>query len=454
MNNDVFEKLSVPKAVMTMALPTVLSMLVNILYNMADTFFVGQTGDANQVAAVSLTTPVFMLLMAVGNIFGIGGSTAISRFLGQQRRDKAKSACAFCFYMAIGCGIVMSLVFILGIKQILHIIGASENTYKFAHDYLMYIGFGAAFNVVSFMFGNIVRAEGAAKVSMIGMMLGTVINIILDPVMILFMNMGVAGAAIATVIGNVCSVIFYLQYFLRGKSSLSISIKDFSVKDKIPSNVFKIGLPASLNNVLMSTANILLNIYLVKYGDNAVAAMGVAMKANMLPVLICIGMSSGVQPLVAYAFGARNFKRMKAVMRFTGTCNVIFATTITAVYFVFTKQVISIFINDSEVIAYGVQMLRALMLSAPVLGIMFIFNFSFQAMGKALPSLILSIGRQGLFFLPILVIGAAVAGLDGLIYAQPVADLAAVVIASVMFVIIMRGINKEIASENGKKISA
>lgn len=438
MNQDVFEKYPVPKAVFTMALPTVLSMLVTVFYNMADTFFVGQTGDANQVAAVSLTTPVFLLAMAMGNIFGIGGSSYISRLLGEGHEEKAKKVSSFCCYGCIVFGILMMIFFLGGMNLILKLIGADNNTYGFAKDYLTYIGYGAVFVVFSNAFGNIVRSEGAAKQAMIGMMIGTIVNIVLDPIMILGLHMGVAGAAVATIIGNICATLYYLFYFWKGKTVLSISPKLFSMDRDILTGVFSIGIPASLNNVLMSVSNIVLNLYLVSYGNAAVAGMGVAMKVNILVILVCLGMGMGVQPLVGYNYGANNHHRMKQVMKFGILCNICIGTLVTVIYCVFTKPIINAFIHDPEVIDYGITMLRVLMISGPFIGIMFVLNFSFQAMGKALPSLLLSIGRQGLFFFPILILSNKLFGLDGVIFAQPLADIASVFIAFGMFLIIKK----------------
>ncbi|MBQ7067481.1 MAG: MATE family efflux transporter [Lachnospiraceae bacterium] len=438
MNQDVFEKYSIKKAVATLALPTMLSMLVTIFYNMADTLFVGWTNDPNQVAAVSLATPVFLLLMAVGNIFGIGGSTLISRLLGEKKEDKVKKVSSFCFYGCIVAGAVMTVVFLVGMPAILSLIGCSENTRGFAESYLTCIGIGAIFVVLSNAFGNVVRGEGAAKTSMFGMMLGTVVNIVLDPIMILVMDMGVAGAAIATIIGNICSVVYYVIYLCGKKTALSISIKNFSAKEGILLAVFSIGLPASINNVLMSTSNIILNNFLAGYGDNPVAAMGVAMKANMLVVMLQMGLAMGIQPLIGYCFGAGNIDKMKKVLKFSVVCNVILGSALTLFYVFFSKQIVNIFIDDIEVVNYGITMLRALMLSGPFIGMMFVFNFSFQAMGKAIPSLILSLSRQGLVFLPVLVIANHLVGLNGLIYAQPLADIASLFMAVLMYLIIFR----------------
>lgn len=437
-NKELFEDAPVSKAVALMAIPTMISMLVVVIYNMADTFFIGQTGDPMKVAAVSLATPVFMVFMALGNLFGIGGSSAISRALGEKKTTRACNISSFCCYSSLGLGIIIAFLFLAGMDGILRLIGASENTTGYAREYLTYIAFGGPFIMFSTAFSNILRGEGAAKESMIGNMIGTVTNIILDPIMILFFDWGVAGAAIATVIGNIAAGAFYVGYFLKKKSILSIHFQDFKIGNKIAVSVTSIGIPASLNNILMSCANIVLNLALAQYGDTPVAAMGVAMKSNMLVVLLQIGLCTGIQPLIGYNYGARNKKRLKQVFCFTGLCAVIMGSFLTAVM-VFARQfVIQAFINDQEVINYGIQMVIALQLSGPVIGILFLCINTIQGMGKALPSLILTICRQGVLFIPSIYILDHIFGLNGVIYAQPTSDFCSIVIAVVICLIIFK----------------
>ena len=444
--NSQYEKMTaepVGKLVLSMGIPTTISMLITNIYNMADTFFIGQTGDPMQVAAVSLATPVFMVFMALGNLFGIGGSSAISRALGEKKAERAKNISSFCCYGSLGLGIVMALLFLVGMDGILKLIGASENTVGYARDYLTYIAFGGPFIMFGTAFGNILRGEGAAKESMIGNMIGTVTNIVLDPIMILGLGWGVVGAAVATVIGNMAASGFYLVYFLRKKSSLSIRFGDFKAGERIASGVMAIGIPASLNNILMSCANIVLNQVLISYGDTPVAAMGVAMKANMLLVLLQIGLCSGIQPLIGYNYGARNKKRLMQVFRFTGICAVVMGTLLTILMVAARQSIIRAFIDDSQVVAYGIQMVIALQLSGPVLGILFLCINTIQGMGKAVPSLVLTVCRQGLIFIPLVFILDGIFGLDGAIYAQPTADFISIVLSLVICLGIFRKIDRE-----------
>lgn len=452
----VFSDYKIPKAVATLALPSMMGMLINIVYNLADTFFVGQTGDSNQVAAVSVAIPVFLFLLAVGNLFGVGGCAFISRSLGEGKREKIKTISSFCIYTGIAASVVLAVLFIAFRRPMLYLTGASDYTIDFACDYLLWVSLGAPFVVTSIVVCNLVRGEGAAKDSMIGMVIGQIVNIILDPIFILSsgdnmfgislpvgFGLGVKGAAIATVLGNVVSVGYFLIYFMRGKSILSITPKRYSLGDGIPKGVINVGFPAALNNLLMSLSNIVVNIFLAKYGDNAVAAMGVAMKANMLVVMLQIGLAQGIQPLIGYCYGSHNFTRMRKSIRFGMMCNIIIGGAVTVFYIVFRRNVIGVFIDDPSVIEYGVKMLTALMVPGTVLGIMFIINFAFQGMGKGAQSLILAGSRQGLIYLPMLLIMNYFVGLDGIIWAQPVADLCSVVLAVIMFSSTMKKIKKE-----------
>ena len=441
-NKELFEDAPVARAVAVMAVPSIITMLVVVIYNMADTFFIGQTNDAMQVAAVSLATPVFMLFMALGNLFGIGGSSAISRALGEKRLDRARQISSFCCYGSLGLGVVMMIVFLLGMNFILRLIGASENTIDYARAYLTYVAFGGPFIMFGTAFGNILRGEGAAKESMIGNMIGTVTNIILDPVFILGAGWGVVGAAVATVIGNMAACVFYLTYFLRKKSVLSISPKDFRMGDRIATGVMAIGVPASLNNILMSLSNIILNNVLISYGDTPVAAMGVAMKANMLVVLLQIGLCTGIQPLIGYNYGARNVKRLMQVYRFTGLCAVVMGTLLTILMVIAREPIIRAFIDDAMVVEASIGIMIALQISGPVIGILFLNINTLQGMGKALPSLLLTLCRQGLVFVPLVFTLNAIFGLNGVIYSQSVADYFSIAISSAICFFVIRKLSR------------
>lgn len=459
----IFSEYPVPKAIAALALPSVLGMLINIIYNLADTFFVGQTGDANQVAAVSISMPLFMMFMAVGNLFGVGGCAYISRSLGEGAKERIKTISSFCIFTAIASGVIISILFILFRENVLRLVGASDNTIGFATDYMFWICITSPLIITGITAGNLIRGEGAAKDSVIGVVIGQVANIILDPIFILNkgdslfgltmpfgLGKGAEGAAIATVLGNCITVLYFLMYFLRGKSILSITPKRYSAKNGIAKNVISVGAPASVTNLLMSLSNIIVNMVLFHYGDDAIAAMGVAMKINMLVVMFQIGVGQGIQPLVGYCYGAKNIDRLKKTIRYSMITNVVIGSVATTFLLIFRNQAVTLFIDDQNVIGYGVKMITALMSPGPILGIMFIINFAFQGMGKGIQSAILATGRQGLIYLPLIFIMDHFVGLNGLIWSQPIADAVCIVLSVVMFASVMKKTNKEFSVVNNK----
>lgn len=293
-NLEVFRSMPVPKAVMKNALPAMAAMLMVLVYNLADTFFIGQTHNALLVAAVSLATPVYLIFMSLGTLFGIGGTSVISRALGEGDKDKARRTCAFCFWGCVFTGILLAVLILVFINPILHIIGASSDTYEYAKNYLCIIVFAGPVVLISNCYGNIVRTEGESAKAMLGLLLGNLINVILDPVFILGFKLDIEGAAVATLIGNIIGAGFYIFYFTKGKSMLSIHIKDFTLKPEIAGSVLSIGVPAALGDVLMSISQIIINGQMSHYGDMAVAGIGVSMKVVTIIGMICMGLGQGV----------------------------------------------------------------------------------------------------------------------------------------------------------------
>ncbi|HCT64130.1 MAG TPA: MATE family efflux transporter [Lachnospiraceae bacterium] len=433
MENELFETLPVPKAIIKLAAPTMLGMLVTIIYNLADTFFVGQLKDANQVAAVTIAMPIFMCLMSLGSIFGIGGGSYISRLLGQKRLKQCKQTSSVAFYCAIVVGIFCCIAGLLAINPILNVIGASQMTFSFAKSYLVIIIGGAPFVILSFSLGQTIRAEGAAKNAMFGMMLGTIINIALDPLLILYFKMGVAGAAYATIIANIASVFYYIQYMLKKSPNLSVLPKDFHPSSELFKNIFSIGLPASISTLLFSFSNIVLNNFAASYGDNVVASLGIVAKATMLPAMLLIGLAQGVQPLIGYNYASGNHERMHSTIITTGIAGTTIGVFFSILIFSASPHIIGAFLQDAEVIAMGTGFLRVNIISVPFMGCLFLMINVFQAMGKALPSMILSVSRQGIVFIPVLIVSNAVIGLNGLVYAQPTADICSTMLSIFLY---------------------
>ncbi len=371
--------------------------------------------------------------MAIGTLYGIGGTSVISRAFGERKDDYARRVSSFCFYASLFTGILFIILFYSGMDMILSWVGASTATRDYVRVYLECVTWSAPFVILSTAFSNIIRAEGRSMEATTGMMAGTIVNIVLDPILISVLDMGIEGAAWATVAGNLLAATYYWIILIGKKSQLSIAWKDLRPDTKLLKDVFAIGIPASLNSIMMSISNIVLNLFLSSYGDISVAAMGVAMKANMVVVLLLIGLGQGIQPLLGYCYGSEKQVRFKRVIRFSNVLAVAMGTFLTAGCYLFAEEIIRIFIDSSELFEHGVLFLRILLTSGPFLGILFVYNNALQAVGAARDSLLLSLSRQGFIFLPCLVIFNRLFHLGGLVVAQPVADILSCLIAYLLF---------------------
>jgi len=433
LEKDWMGTMKVSKAVAKMAIPSVISSLVTVVYNMADTFFVGQTGDALQVAAVSLTNPIFILFMAFANMFGMGGSAAASMALGQKNEKRVRQVSAFATYASLIVGVLFAVILLMFTGPILSLFGADAQTYEYARGYTVYVAVGAPFIIWSAAASFVVRAEGASREAMIGSMIGTIANIVLDPIFISGFGMGAAGAAIATTIGNLMASAYYLWYFLRRSKVMSLRPKDFTCREGILKGVCSTGLPTAIFSALMSVSTIVLNQILVAYGNDPVAAIGIVFKANMFITFLQMGLANGIQPLLGYSYGAGSMKRFQEVERFTKKCCVIVGVAATVLFFVAREPIIRLFISDNDVVRYGVEMLVAYMVSGPFIGILFVNMNCMQSVEHALPATILSVMRQGVLLIPLLYLLEAVAGLDGVIYGQAITDYIAVILSAVIW---------------------
>ena len=441
---DVFGTMSVPQAVIKNAIPAMVAMLMVLIYNLADTFFIGQTHNAYQVAAVSLATPVFLMFMAAGTIFGIGGTSVISRAMGEGKPEYAKKVCSFCMWACVGVGMIMSVLFLLFIDSVLSLIGASEDTWEYARSYLTIVSYSGVFVLVSNCYSNILRAEGQATKAMIGQIIGNLLNIVLDPVLILGFGWNITGAAVATVIGNVIAAGYYIAYFLRGKSSLSIRIRDFSVKGKICSSVLVIGIPASLASVLMSISQMIMNGLMAGYGDMAIAGIGVAMKVTMITGMIAMGIGQGIQPLLGYCAGAKTWERYKKIMHFSMWFAFFFGLIMTVFCYIFTNQIVSVFLTEQSAFDYAVRFARILLSTSTLFGVFYVFTNALQAMGAAVSSLIINLSRQGIIYIPALFMLKVVLGVNGLVWAQPVADILSIGLAVGLYIVTFRKISQTV----------
>lgn len=435
-----FNTMSVPQAVVRNVIPAMVAMLMVLVYNLADTFFIGQTHNAYQVAAVSLATPIFLIFMSVGTIFGIGGTSVISRAIGEGKEEYAKRVCSFCMWSCVVIGIALSLIFLIFMDNLLALIGASAETWNFTRSYLTIVSYCGPFALISNCYSNILRAEGQATKAMIGQVVGNLLNIILDPIMILGFGWNITGAAIATVIGNAAASGYYIFYFISGKSLLSVKINDFSLKDKICSSVLIIGVPASLGSILMSISQIIMNGMMAGYGDMALAGIGVAMKVTMMTGMLAMGIGQGVQPLLGYCVGAKKWERYKRILRFSLWFAFILGLATTALCYLFSNQIISVFLTEKSAFDYALDFAGILLVTSSLFGVFYVLINALQAMGAATASLIINLSRQGIIYIPALFILNKILGVTGLVWAQPVADILSISIAVGLYAVTFKKI--------------
>lgn len=422
----------IAKVVIKNSIPALIAMVMVMVYNLADTFFIGMTGDDLQVAAVSLASPVFMIFMSLGTLFGVGGSSVISRALGAGKTDYAKKASSFCFWASIAVGLVFMAIIWLTLDKLMVMLGASENTMDYARSYLVITVGCGVFSMISNCLSNVIRTEGEPMKAMTGTLIGNLLNVILDPIMILALGWGITGAAVATVIGNVAGCAYYLAYFFKGKTSLSIRLKDFSMKERICTDVLAIGISASLVNILSSVTAIIANGQLVKYGDMYVAGYGVTSKVLMIITLFGIGVGSGVQPLFGYCYGAKNKKRLIEAIKFSSIFALALCLVAATLCYIFAGPIVDIFLTDAVAYEKGIEFTRILMLTAWLIGPFAICQNTLQAMGEAVPALLASVIRQAIIFIPAMFILQSLIGANGLIWGQPVTDVLSLVVVAVM----------------------
>lgn len=445
MNNkttEVFANAPIMQAILKNTVPAMIAMLMTLIYNLADTFFIGQTHNDILVAAVSLAAPAFMLFMAVGNVFGIGGTSVISRALGENRPEYAKRVCAFCMWSCVFLGLALSAAFLLFTEPLLQLLGASADTWEPVWRYLRIVACSGPFVLIASCFSNILRAEGQPNRAMLGQLLGNLLNIILDPIMILGLGWGIVGAAVATVVGNLAAAGYYLFYFWRGKSSLSIGIHDCSLEGRIVGSVLIIGVPASLGSLMMSVSQIIVNAQMAQYDDMALAGMGVAMKVTMITGFICIGFGQGIQPLLGYCVGARLWERFKRIMYYSLGFAFGLSLVMTGLCYLLREQIVGAFLTEAAAFDYAVSFTGILLSTSCLFGVFFVFCNALQAMGAARPAFITNISRQGLIYIPALFILQASFGLTGLIWAQPVADLLSTILVAALYFREISGLNK------------
>lgn len=440
---QLFEHTPIPRAVMTLAVPTIISSLVMVIYNLADTYFVGMLNDPIQNAAVTLAAPVLLAFNAVNNLFGVGSSSMMSRALGRRDYDTVYRSSAFGFYCSLICGILFSLFYTTFHGPLLGLLGADAETAGATGEYLKWtVSFGAAPAILNVVLAYLVRSEGSSLHASIGTMSGCLLNILIDPIFILpwGLNMGAAGAGLATFLSNcaACLYFFVLLWVKRGHTYVCIRPSMFRFRKAVIIGICGVGIPASIQNLLNVTGMTVLNNFTASYGSDAVAAMGIVQKINMVPLYIALGLSQGIMPLVSYNFASGNTGRMKRTITFSLKITVTFMVAVTAAYFFGAGFLTSLFMKNEAIIRYGARFLHGLCLALPFLSIDFLAVGVFQACGLGKNALIFALLRKIVLEIPALYLLNFLFPLYGLAYAQFTAEVILAVAAGIVLVRLFR----------------
>ena len=433
---QIFEQLPVPKAVFTLAVPTVISQLIVLIYNLADTWFIGQTGDTLQVAAVTVSYPIFMLLSAFANLFGIGGGSLISRLLGSGKEEEAGKVGTFALWASGSVILFYSLAVWAFGRQMLGILGSSGQTLDFARQYLFWtVVIGGLPTVLNLVLANIVRAQGKAKIASIGMSVGGILNIILDPIFIFTLHMNVAGAALATFLSNTVSMLYLLQHVVRNRkdSAVKLTILPQKVSADSIRDILSIGTPAAFQILLASVSNSVMIRLMNGFADSAISGLGIAQKIEIIPFQVVQGISSGVLPLIAYNYASGNRKRMSDTVSFSIRLGLILSAAFFIMIELGAPLIVRFFIADPETIAYGAAFTRLRCIALPFINIEFMLIAVFQGIGSAKQALVLSFFRKGILDLPLMILANLLWPLYGLMLVQPFMEFSGSMIALGMY---------------------
>ena len=414
-----FEAMPVARAVATLAIPTIISQVVTMIYNLADTFFIGQIGDPTMVAAVSLVSPWFNLLTALGNLFGLGGSSLISRMLGAKNQADVRHVAAFSVWGGALVTLAFSAITYVVREPLLAFLGASAATYPYAESYLFWVVvLGGVPTMVSLTLGHLLRSEGHARPASAGMMFGGILNVALDPLLIFGFHMNVAGAAIATAFSNAASVAFFAVAYLRlgKKTAVSLHPRYFTLRFVRP--ICSVGLASALATALGNASNMVMVRLASGYGDIPVAAYGIVKRIDQLPLSVSMGLCQGFMPLVGYNYAAKNYERMRHVSVFSWKAALAMSACFVACFAVFAPQILHLFIPEAQTSALGAQFLRIACLAVPLTSVNFLISYTLQAMGKGAESALLTFSRQGLLNIPLLILMNVLVGLYGMIWTQ------------------------------------
>lgn len=433
----VFEEKNIVRAILRLGLPAMLAQLATLIYNTADTYFVSLTKDPNQIAAVTLSTPVLLIIMSIACIFGMGGSSVIARLLGEEKKADSRLCFQFSTWAILVLGAFAAGLGMLCISPLARAVGADTNNYAYTCDYLRYIFWGAPFIMLSSGYAHLFRSVALIREATMGVIIGNVLNVVLDWLFIVPLGMGTAGAAIATSLGYVASTGYYLWCIFsqkrKGNDVISVSVKGLSRSREIAGSVVKIGVPGASITVLLSVSNIVLNSHVAQYSSDAVACYGIAYKLSLFAVLLSVGLAQGIAPLLGFCYGAKQTERLhKAV--FMGTFfNILLGVLFTVIFVMFAQTLTAFFLDDASLITQSASFLKVLGLSAPMVGVINIVTSYFQALGKALNSIVITLLRNVVLFIPGVILMDTLWNLPGVIATQPVVECIVMVVSVTLY---------------------
>lgn len=430
------------KLIGRLAVPTVIITLVMALYNMADIFFIGKTGNADMVNAISVCMPAFTVIQAFGTLIGAGGCTAISIALGRGESRKSRNISSFCFWFCLALSIVLGGLLFGFSDQVVTMLGASPASHVYAAEYLRVLALGCPIMLFSNAFVNILRADGSVKESMAANLSGTFTNILLDPLMILTFGMGVRGAAVATVIGNAVAAAITLSV-LRKKPIYTLRPREVSLKRDVSLRTLSLGLPLSAGTLLMSVSYMVLNNLLLAVDPNAQGAFGISRTIMLLSTMIQMGICMGVQPAVSYAYGQNNTARVKELIQKTTLICVGFGLAVAAVCIGFRSSILGAFIHDEAILRYGKPILLGCFITAPVYGLYQSSATFLQATERPMSSTVITLLRQGGLLIPAMLLLNLAAGFDRLVYCFAVTDVIAATAGSYLLTRRLRKLESE-----------
>ena len=436
---QLFESMPVPRALAVMALPTIVSQLITLIYNLADTWFIGQTGNPYMVAACSLVLPAFMMTIVITNIFGTGGGTLIARKIGMGEFEEASRVSAACIWMAAAAGLLYGALCMIFMDPILKTLGASENTIGFARQYMFYVvGIGGVFAILSNTLSAMLRSIGLSAQASFGLSMGGLLNIALDPLfmfVILPDGQQVKGAAIATMLSNMTALLYFIVVYAKASQKTILRFRsDVSgMGGASLQSIFGVGIPAATGVFLFDMCNIVINRLTAGHGDIELAAIGIVLKAERLPLNVGIGICLGMVPLIAYNYSSGNIRRMDSVFQ-TGRAAGLAVSFISVIlYYALAPNIIRSFIADPDTVLYGTRFLRARCFATPLMFLCFSMVHFTQAIGRWRESFILAVVRQLVFNIPLLFLLNALFGTTGIVWTQATADLFTVIVSYILY---------------------